>query len=396
MNKLFQQCWEVARQIVEAEKRLWPSCEDAKGFDFGGGSSTQDTNFARKGTSTNTINYQLPAFLTDLITGNANTAKNDASLATVQSGLLSSLMGKDASSLANTSVLTDNMAIAPTSFTGSSNLAQIAARDPFSSQFENDTQTAYEQRASDAMSQVATGPDAVRGGNARTAIGQGVMADRLAQGRGQEVRNAQLQDAGLASAASQMFGALENARRGVQLGAQGQKEGQILQQDQNALGAAKSLDNRKVSNLASLQLASDMLGTKKGINSDDLTGSGQQTNDSFNWGVNVLGGCCFIFLQALNGQLPWYIEKARHDYYTGYRRHGYKWMSNWLVPWMARSSRVGKVVNTLIINPFLKYGRWLYSDKVCCGSDVLWGPWCEGWLIIWSVLGALFCKKEVD
>lgn len=392
-EELYKRCQAAAALIVAAEHKLWPL--DTIGFDFGGGSSTQQSNFARKGTSDNAISYALPSFLQDLISGNASSTASDPALASKQTNLLSSLMTKSPDALPGANVLSDNMAIAPTSFTGASTLEKISARDPFSTQFENDTQAAYEQRASDAMSMAATGPDAVRGGNARTGVAQGVLADRLAQGRGDEVRKAQLQDSGVVQGASQLFSQIEQARRGTAVGAQGQKAGQVLTQDQNALGAAKQVDQRKIANLAALQMASDMLGTKKGVTKDDMSGAGNQTNDSFNWGVNVLGGCCFIFLQALNGHLPWFIEAARHDYYTPVRRHGYKWMANWLVPAMAHHRWVARLVNTVIIRPFLHYGAWLYYDRSGGWRGFMWGPYCELWLRLWSVLGVLCARKEV-
>lgn len=288
MNELFTACLLAAKRIVEAEHKLWPRCEGAVAIISGGGSGSEsESAFSRHGTSDNTLNYNLPAFLNELITRNANTAGSDPALGGQQSTLLSKLMGRTDTGIANQTTLDSNIAIQPTSFTGASNLASISARDPFSSQFETDTKASYEQRARDAMSMAATGPDAVRGGNARTGIAQGVMADRLAQGRGQEVRNAQLQDSGLVGMASQMFNDIEGRRRAVQLGAQGQKVGQIQGQDQNALGAAKTLDQRKLSNLGALQLASDLLGTKLGNTTDALDGKGAQTNSGWNAGITL-------------------------------------------------------------------------------------------------------------
>lgn len=289
MNEIMQKCLEAARLIVAAEHALWPGCDDAVAILSGGGSgSSQDSKFARQGTSENAANYQgLPAYLTDLIGDNARSTDNDPALSPLQTSLFSDLMTRTPSDLPGVGTLDSNMAISPTSFTGSSTLSTIAARDPYSSQFETDTQDAYEQRASDAMAQAATGPDAVRGGSARTGIAQGVMADRLAQGRGEEVRKAQTQDAGIVGMAGQMFNQIEGQRRGVQLGSQQQKAEQSLQQDDNALGAARVVDNRKVSNLGALQLASDLLGTKKGLSTDNLTGKGAQTNHGWNAGVSL-------------------------------------------------------------------------------------------------------------
>lgn len=368
---------ETAKRIVEAERRLYPGCEDA--VNIGGGST--DTKFRRVGTSQTQAQRDLPSGLTDLITSNYNVAQPSTSLLGQQSSFLSDIFNKTPSNIPGYGFLNSQMSLNPTSFPGSGSLETMAQRDPYSSTFEDQTAEAYKQRASDAMAQVASGPDAVRGGAARTGIAQGVLADRLAQGRGQEVRDAQVQDAGIVQNAAQLSNLIESARRGVGMQAQNQLGQGYFRTGDQQFDAARTLEANKLGNMSMLQLAGELLGSRNNTTTDDLSGRGSQS--SFQW--NVLSGCCFIFLEALNGKLPWYIELARRDYYTEDRKLGYKWMAQLLVPWMRKSKVARWTVNTFMVRRFLSYGSWLYGAGSKTGW--MWAPLCKSWMGVWGYIG---------
>lgn len=352
------------------------------------------TKFKREGSSTNDIKYSLPSALSDLVNKNANLTTTSPDLLNKQTTVFNDLMNRatDQSTVPGKSTFDSATGLNPTSYTGLSDMTTVLQRSPFSAKYENDTKASYEQRAKDALALVASGPDAVRGGAARTGIAQGVMADRLAQGRGQEVRNAQMQDAGLVLNAGQLMNAVENARRGTQLQGATALLGGSLQQQQNALGAASGFEGSKSGNMGMLRLAADLLAPRTSSVLDNLKGEGNQS--TIGGGFNI---CCFIFLEALNGELPWFIELARRDYYTPVRRKGYKWMSNWLVPAMQRRKWVCHVVNAVIIKPFLRYGAWLYTAVDHPGYKFGWfyAPYCKAWLGLWNFLGKVV-RKEVD
>jgi hypothetical protein len=277
--------------------------------------------------------------------------------------------------------LTQIAGMDPQGYSGFSTLTSIARRNPYDSTFENDTEDAYRQRASDAMAQVQSGPDAVRGGAARSGIAQGVMADRLAQGRGQEVRQAQMQDVLSVTDAAKSAGALETSRaRTISEGALG-LTALGAGTDSRALDAARAVDTNKMYNMNMLQLASALQGTATDRQQDNFSGRGDQNN----WQAGV--SCCFIFLQALNGRLPWYIELARMQFWTRSRREGYVWMSRWLVPAMRRHSSVQWLTNAVIVKPFLAYGAWLYGDASAKRMSALLAPYCKMWFNVWSWIG---------
>jgi len=282
------------------------------------------------------------------------------------------------------------MAIDPTTFGGSPTLQTIMGRNPYSTQFEADTEAAFRQRSADALAQVQTGHEAVRGGQSRSGIAQGVMATRLGQERGQEIRQAQAQDAGIINNATGLFNTTELGRRQTQLGAQNQLGQQSIGRTAAASDASRSVANQTGVHSQALDLAARYLGNRQNLNTDNLSGRGSQGTSS--WGLNILGGCCFIFLQALNGKLPDYVERARHDFQTPVRRKGYKWMSAWLVPAMQRSHLASVLVNAFIIKPCLVWGRHHYGLIAPPGAGLL-KPYVFCLFHMWHLLGLTVGRK---
>jgi hypothetical protein len=318
-----------------------------------------------------------------LVTQNAANAAPDPTLIKKQGTMFSSLMDNANSALPADSTLTSVMGQSPTGYSGRSTLASMSARNPFSGTYENTTADAFKQRASDALAQVASGPEAVRGGSARTGIAQGVMATRLGQERGHEIRAAQTAEAPLVLGATNAMTQAEQARTGQSLQAAQGLNMSRLQQQNMGLQAGRAIDVNKLNNLQLLQLASSLQGTTKDVQTDDFAGTGNQSQNMMYGGVD----CCFIFLQGLNGKLPWYIELARYDYYTTQRKRGYKWMSRWLVPRMIRSRAWTTLVNVVIVKPFLAYGAWLYKDYTASWRGRVAKPYCKAWLALWNTIG---------
>ena len=73
--------------------------------------------------------------------------------------------------------------------------------------------------------------------------------------------------------------------------------------------------------------------------------------------------CCFIFLEAYNGIMPWWVRRCRDAFYTPSRRKGYVRMAKFLVPIMEKSPFVRQLVNDLMIAPLTSYGGYLYRVK---------------------------------
>lgn len=114
----------------------------------------------------------------------------------------------------------------------------------------------------------------------------------------------------------------------------------------------------------------------------------QQTNSIPSYISAIGGACCFIFLEAYNGELPWWIRKCRDYYYEQEPQvaTGYKRMAKWLVPAMKHSRLVRWAVNRFMIQPLTLYGGWLmcvegYED---CQQ---FQSYKRFWFNVWRKLG---------
>lgn len=351
----------------------------------GGGVSNTDTSFERSGTSTSSSNHTVPSGLAALLSALGTASQPQTGLTAQQSTALSSILTRPTSDVPNPGVVNDTATQSPTGFEGFSNLRTMSNVDPYSDQFETDTTEAYQRRAGEALAGLQSGPMAVRGATERVPMAQGQAAVSLAEGRGGEVRQAQTQQAGISQGAAQLMELMQAARRAAATAAQSQQFQQIYGILGQRLGASGGVDSTKGANSQGLNTAANWLSGNTSSTTDALRGKGSQGSSHF--GGEVGTNCCFIFLQALNGLLPWYIDLARRDYYTPKRQRGYKWMARWLVPKMASSKLVSAIVNLVLIKPFLKYGSWLYG----AGSRVGWvfAPYCKLWLGTWNMIGGV-------
>lgn len=366
----------VAATIVEAERRLWPGCEHARCAGGGGSSGA----FSRTGTGVHERAYNVPSDVSSLIMQNANTSGLDPALGAKQNVQYGRLMDDTPEAQPGFGSLLNASNINATDYEGRDSLANIAGQNPFSGDFENDTMGAYRQRAAQAMGEAATGPDAVRGGQAQTGIMQGVLADQLARGRGQEVRQARMQDASMVGDASKSMAGIEQARTQTGVNAATGLSNLASGVASRGLGAAAGVDNTKQINLQMLQLVSSLMGKTMDTQTDNFSGKGDQSG----WQGGV--SCCFIFNEALNGELPWHMELARCEFWNPRREVGYRWMAGWLVPAMQQRRWVRSVVNVVLIKPFLRYSAWVYGEANGIASALL-APYCYGWLALWATLG---------
>lgn len=122
--------------------------------------------------------------------------------------------------------------------------------------------------------------------------------------------------------------------------------------------------------------------------SNELTSGRQksQTNmegSNSGYGITV---CCFIFLEAYNGKLPWYVRRCRDQFAAGPRVTGYNRMAARLVPLMRKSKLVSSLVNWLMIKPMTQFGGWLYNEPKH-ELGFVWAPVTAFWFALWSKLG---------
>ncbi len=149
----------------------------------------------------------------------------------------------------------------------------------------------------------------------------------------------------------------------------------------NAMSNASQFGNSLLSSLGSLGSAS--IGQSSGSgNSSSVNNSNQSS-----WGVSP---CCFIFLEATNGKMPWWIRECRDEYYKAEPQvaRGYTRMAKWLVPAMRHIPLVKFAVNRWMVQPITLYGG--YVKKVEGYEDCeMFECYKKFWFNIWRKVGSM-------
>ena len=97
--------------------------------------------------------------------------------------------------------------------------------------------------------------------------------------------------------------------------------------------------------------------------------------------------CCFIFMEAYNGKLPWFVRTLRDYWYSKNDKlgNGYKRMAKWLVPLMKKSKFVSLIVNKIMINPITRIGKYYVGlTSKYSRFDMLLH---DSWFKLWKVYG---------
>jgi hypothetical protein len=383
---LFDLCFALAKEITRQHRGEF----DAQNFDAGGSSSRASTAFSRTGTSTQGKSFTLPSDLANLIrqayTGSAlpkTTTDNE-------SNLLNSLLTRTIGNVPGLSTLQTDESIDPTSYTGASTLNTMSQRNPYSRDYENAIGDLYDRQFAKGRAMAQSGPTNVRGGTARQGFEMAELSGDQARNKFREVRGQQDKEAGVVQGAVQTMNQIESMRRGSRLTAQSQHQASESARTGEALHATGMVDSIRKSNQGNINLAGDMLGNPIQTTKDDLKGRGAQSASGSNWGAGLT--CCFIFLQALNGELPEWVRRGRDQFCTLNRRNGYNWLAGWLVPFMRRSILVTRMVNWIMIKPFLLAGDWKFGGKRTLVGPVVAHTICRAWFLTWSFIGWTYGK----
>ena len=123
----------------------------------------------------------------------------------------------------------------------------------------------------------------------------------------------------------------------------------------------------------------------------DAIDRGTQIADSVANVVGAANPCCFIFLEAYLGRMPWWVRACRDRFITPERRRGYVWMSKWLVPLMQRFQSVREIVSSTMIQPLTADGGWYYSvPGYENGAQHLHTT--QRWFRVWDFIGRTISK----
>jgi hypothetical protein len=349
----------------------------------GGGTEEQSTSFSRKGTTGTSERRNVPDFLSSLMERSAETAGPHSASTGASYGFLYDLLASPASeSVVDAGVLNDLIALPGSDYAGKTSLHSIASQDPYSDEFASGFEDFFRSAFEEAAAAGATGPDAVRGGANRGEFFKADMMEKAALNKTRELTNLAQRQAEISTGAASAANTIESGQRAVAAGAQGQKVGQIQQGQAQQLSASDLITKNRVANAETLAAFANILAGKAGVAEEDLSGQGSQAGSSFNWGAGV--NCCFIFAEALNGPLPWYVRRGRDLMCTPQRKLGYARMAARLVPAMRRSRVVRWLVNLTMIKPFLACGKWFFTGH---GRGWLVRPVCEMWFRVWDFVG---------
>lgn len=354
----------------------------------GGGQTKSSNRFRRAGTTKSSSRLAVPAFLETLLSNNAQRGDTTETLGTAQNTFLEGLLANDFKSPPGLATLQNNINVDPTTFTGKSAMSAVANVNPFDQNFKAGYETLFKDLFSKAAAAGRTGPDAVRGGTAHGGFVAGDVLERGALDMFREITGLQQKQAEVTTSAGSAVNAVENSRRAVSMAGQDNWVKQWLQGLTSGLGGASEITKRRAVNTEALTSLASILGSKSQDTTDNLVGEGSQESSQFGWGAGL--NCCFIFLEALNGKLPWYVRRGRDLFCEPGRVAGYKRMAAWLVPAMRRSKLVRWAVNTTMVRPFLTCGRWYFGDDVTRTGRALGfmsRPICEVWFKTWDVLG---------
>lgn len=113
-------------------------------------------------------------------------------------------------------------------------------------------------------------------------------------------------------------------------------------------------------------------------------------NETFSSTVGSV--CCFIFMEAYNGNIPWYVRASRDAHKTDDMTRGYKLCSLFMVPQMKKSGIMRWLINATMIKPLTKHAA---DFCLVPGSEGLMKKhWlCQKfWPSFWTLLGKYFPK----
>ena len=359
---------------IEAQLRLH--------IKVGGGSSSGSTKFERKGTSITTASRTVPSDLLVLLSA----ARSAVAIPGTDNhaALLDALIEKSETALTGLAELEAYLATDPNGFAWYTAIQNIATQDPYSGSYETATQAAFVQRVQDLMAQLDS--STLRVGFDHAALVKGEALSRVTNDRGADLARQRQVDVQAALGAAGVLMTLEQIVSGRKLAVAGAiQQGRMSIRNQ-ALDAGRQRTERVAAQTAVTTVESNLRSGESRATTDDMTGAGTQAQSYSNWDAGI--SCCFIFLQALNGRLPWYVRVGRAEFWTDARIRGYRRMAKWLVPFMQRSRLASRVVNAVMIRPFLRWGAWRYRAAEGRPSGLAWQPVCWMWFKLWDKLGA--------
>lgn len=348
-----------------------------------GGWATEDSTFSRSGT-VNTENWRnITPGMQDLFdVGFA--ASNPNNTNSQVTNHLQDTMTLDRNDLPMYTELFELVqANAPgTAVPGQTSLEAQAAVNPYTGAYEENTYNRYQQDVANAASNLRSG-QMTRGGTAAQGFAQSQAINDAALNRQQVLTGNRLADAQIQGNAASNLHTMQGRDTGEALtgiNTAMSNFGNLVALQNQAAGEARNQSDpfyrllTDYTNLAARQHGKEV---------NDLQGRGSQTSQSM--GLNV---CCFIFLEAYKGKLPWWVRVCRDEFApeSSARRNGYIRMARWLVPAMRTSKTVRWLTDKLMIEPLTRWGGY-YKNIKGYRHGRFFKPFVNFWFTFWSFYG---------
>jgi len=140
---------------------------------------------------------------------------------------------------------------------------------------------------------------------------------------------------------------------------------------------------------STLNMGSNLLGEAgSNVRTSEQLQDNRSALDTIGQITGIAGNvCCWIFLTAHGGSLPWWVRYCRNHLGTEETRRGYKRMAQWLVPLMHRSRLMRWLVRTVMTEPLAMYGGYLVGRSECRHGWVF-RPLKRMWFAVWDKLGS--------
>jgi hypothetical protein len=350
----------------------------------GGSSSSGDTRFSRQGTTSTTSFRDLTPQQEGLF---------NQGFGAVQPGTSNSLLDGQLQShmtrgLENTPYQPELCNIIRSSMPtlgqpGQQNMEGQASRDVYSNEYADNSYNRYANEVQKAMGMARSGPSATRGGTAAQGFLQAEAVNDMGRNREDMVVRNRQADASIGQGAANTMGNVRSQTTNSALGGINAQQGNFynLMQDQSRAMGLTSDRTKQFNDMipAFTTLASAL----NGVESNNLTGLGNQSAQSAGASFSL---CCFIFLEAYNGQLPSVVRRYRDMKApeSSKRRNGYIKMSRWLVPAMRMSHVARCLTNYLLVKPLTCYGKWYYKENTI---GWVFKPVEVFWMGFWKLTG---------
>ena len=165
--------------------------------------------------------------------------------------------------------------------------------------------------------------------------------------------------------------------------------GLISQLQNNALGLATGTTNSAMggmSNAGGQAQSASNLGAQLGEqqNLANMQAMGSLGSGLGMLGMMSMGGCCFIFVEANRGFLDPVVRRYRDEKMTPRNRRGYYRLAERLVPLMRRARIARALVEWLMVNPMIFYGRWYFGRSK---TGFIFWPVAKAWMGVFNLLG---------